>query len=234
MALLTEQRWTSLNAPFTERGGKGPSAGPDWLVESGAPRLLVTAVHGVRHVRPGRGWKAQDAGTGGLARALAEVTKWSAALVLRSERSDGDANFDDRHPLKEVLVQAGLPGAGGVLLDLHGMAGRVGVADLALGLGRADERSLALAEVIAAAAGDQGLSVTSDQRVTPFTGTSAGTMTSWAQDLGAAAVQIEISPQLRFDHVPRTNRVRLVAALLAAMTEIEGLLRVHPPGHDRV
>jgi hypothetical protein len=186
----------------------------------------VTAVHGVRHIRPGRGWKAQDAGTGGLARALAEVTSWSAAIVLRSERADGDANFDDQHPLKAVLHQADLPGAGGVLLDLHGMAGQVGGADLALGLGQADDLSLALAEVIAAAARKQGLRVMSDQLTTPFPGTSAGTMTSWAQENGAAAVQIEISPQLRFDHAPQPNRVRLVAALLEAMTEIDRLRRV--------
>lgn len=219
----TEQRWQELNAPFAERAGKGPSTGPDWLIEPGLPQLLVTAVHGVRHVRPGRGWKAQDARTGGLVRALAEETKWSAALVLRSDRPAGDANFDGRHPLKDGLCKAGLPGAGGILLDLHGMAGRVAGADLMLGLGAGDERTRTVAASIAEAAVRHGLRVTSDPELSPFAGASAGTMTRWAQRMGAAAVQVEISPQLRFDGMPQADRVRLVAAFLEAMDELTAL-----------
>ena len=219
----TEKRWQELNAPFSERAGKGPSSGPDWLIETSSPHLLVTAVHGVRHVRPGRGWKAQDARTGGLVRALAEATSWSSALVLRSDRAAGDANFDGRHPLKDELSKAGLPGRRGVLLDLHGMADRVAGADLMLGLGGGDERTQAVAAAISEAAVRHGLRVTSDPELSPFTGASAGTMTRWAQQIGAAAVQIEISPHLRFDGMPQPDRVRLVAALLEAMDEVMAL-----------
>ena len=221
-AVTVERRWRRLNEPFEERDGRGPATAPVFEITTGDQRAVVSAVHAVRHFRRHTGWKAQDFQTGGLAEALAEATGWTVAVCTRSTAEVEDANRNINHPVKLELERCGLPGAGGALLDLHGMADAAGRPDIALGYGLEDPWTQELAHQVELAAGRHAVTVGRGDAI-GLGATGRGTMTRWAQAHGAGALQLELAAGVR-ERDATDGRRRIVDALLDAMRAIATLL----------
>ena len=185
------RQWTELNAPFASNSNRGPKEGPRWIMDWQGP-LAVSAVHAVDHVRDGR-WKNTDAGTGGLAMTLSNIAGCSKVAVTRSVPMMGDANWDVYHPLKAQIEGMGVVDERTVYIDLHGMKDGHGR--------RRDHRVRQWFAVVAWRSGSGSRRTSRATRSRPirmaagagFGATKPGTMTSWAQSLGATAIQIEIS-----------------------------------------
>ena len=210
------RRWTQLNAPFAANSNRGPKDGPRWTIDWHSP-LVVSAVHAVDHVREG-GWKNADAGTGGLAMALGGTIGCSTVAVTRSLPMMGDVNWDGHHPLKSELERLGRIDQSTVFIDLHGMKDGNG-ADVIIGTGTGSAESIALANRIAAHLRAAKIATDANGVGRGFGATRATTMTSWAQRLGATAVQIEISRSHRAAQSPEKLKQRLIVGLVAALRD---------------
>jgi len=210
------RRWAELNEPFASNSNRGPKEGPRWIIEWCGP-LVVSAVHAVDHVRDGR-WKATDAGTGGLAMAIAEAVGCSKIAITRSVPMMGDANWDEYHPLKAQLEKLGHVDEHTVFVDLHGMKDGHG-ADVIIGCGAGTPESKALAQRIAGHLEAAGVATDPDGARRGFGATKAATMTSWAQRQGATAIQVEISRSHRAAQSPDKLKQRLITGLVAALHE---------------
>jgi len=210
------RRWADLNAPFASNSNRGPKEGPRWIVEWQGP-LFVSAVHAVDHERDGR-WKNTDAGTGGLAMALAEIVGCSKVVVTRSVPMMGDANWDEYHPLKTQLEKFGHIDEHSIYIDLHGMKDGHG-ADVIIGRGNRSPASSGLAERVARHLEAAKVTTDSDGGKRGFGGTRPGTMTSWAQRQGAAAIQVEISRSYRAAQSADKLKERLITGLVAALID---------------
>ena len=219
------RRWAELNAPFTANSNHGPKEGQRWIIDWRSP-LVVSAVHAVDHVRDGR-WKHTDAGTGGLAMALGEIVGCSTVAVTRSLPMMGDANWDSYHPLKAQLATLGHIDDDSVLIDLHGMKDGHG-ADVIIGSGAGSPKSAALARRIATHLEAANVSTDPDGARRGFGATNAATMTSWAQQLGATAIQVEISRSFRATQSPDKLKQRLIAGLVAALHDERARLTARP------
>jgi hypothetical protein len=219
-AVAVERRWRLLNEPYAERDGRGPETAPVFEIAPADGRLVISAIHAVRHFRRGRGWKEQDFSTGGLALALAEATGWSVATCTRSTAEVEDANRNRHHPIKLELAHCGLPSAGGALLDLHGMADATDRPDIALGYGVEDDWTSELARHIEEAAARHVVTVGRGDAI-GLGATGRGTMTQWAQSQGAGALQLELAARVR-QRASVDGRRRLVDTLLDAMRTITG------------
>lgn len=217
---VLEQAWSDAELAFAANRYHGRPDGDRWRIEPRDPRFLLTAVHGVRHFRPGRGPKTYEFGTGGLAVALSATLGWSVALIGRADVEAPDANYDSAHPFKAALVAAGLASAGSVLVDLHGMSDRFLPVELSVGLAQESPTSVGVARAIAASAERFDTLLDLGARVTGLTGRHHGSMTYWAQERGAAAVQLEVAAALRRPQATRDSRHRLLRILIAACTEI--------------
>ena len=179
--------------------------------------LVVSAVHAVDHMREG-GWKNADSGTGGLAMALGEIVGCSTIAVTRSVPMMGDVNWDGHHPLKGRLEELGHIDESTVFIDLHGMKDGNG-ADVIIGTGAGSPPSVALANRLAAHLRAAGIATDSDGAGRGFGATRATTMTSWAQRLGASAIQIEISRSHRAAQSPEKLKQRLIVGLVTALRD---------------
>ena len=221
------RQWTDHNAPFAANSNRGPKEGQRWIIDWRSP-LVVSAVHAVDHVRDGR-WKNTDAGTGGLAMALGEIVGCSTIAVTRSLPMMGDANWDEYHPLKAQVEKLGYIDEHTVFIDLHGMKDGHG-ADVIIGSGAGSPPSLALAQRIASHLQASGVKTDPDGAKRGFGATKAATMTSWAQRLGATAVQIEISRSYRAAQSPDKLKQRLMTGLVAAMREERASLATRTVG----
>lgn len=221
------RRWAELNAPFAANSNRGPKEGPRWTIDWCGP-LVVSAVHAVDHIRDGR-WKATDAGTGGLAMALGEVVGCSTVAVTRSVPMMGDANWDAYHPLKAHLEKLGHIDERTVHIDLHGMKDGHG-ADVIIGCGSGSPESKALARRIATHLTAAGVATDADGAKRGFGATKAATMTSWAQRLGATAIQVEISRSHRAAQSPDKLKQRVIIGLVAALAEEQHRLSALPVG----
>ena len=208
------RRWTELNAPFASNSNRGPKEGPRWIVDWQGP-LFVSAVHGVDHERDGQ-WKNTDAGTGGLAMALSQIVGCSKVVVTRSVPMMGDANWDEYHPLKAQLEKLGHVDEQSIYLDLHGMKDGHG-ADVIIGRGNRSPESSALADRVAAHLAAAKVNVDPDGGKRGFGATKPGTMTSWAQRQGAAAIQLEIARSFRAAQSADKLKERLITGLVAAL-----------------
>jgi hypothetical protein len=208
------RQWTSLNAPFTANSNHGPDDGPRWLIDWQGP-LVVSAVHAVDHIRDGR-WKNTDAGTGGLALALSEIVGCSKIAVTRSMPMMGDANWDEYHPLKVQIEGFGHIDERTVFIDLHGMKDGNG-SDVIIGCGNGSAESIALGRRVAAHLEAANVKTDPNGAKRGFGGTKPGTMTMFAQRLGATAIQIEIARSFRATHSPDKLKQRLITALAAAL-----------------
>lgn len=208
------RRWTELNEPFAANSNRGPKEGPRWTIEWRGP-LVVSAVHAVDHVRDGR-WKNTDAGTGGLAMVLGEEVGCSTIAVTRSVPMMGDANWDAYHPLKAQLEKLGHIDRYTVFVDLHGMKDGHS-ADVIIGCGSGSPESCDLARRVAGHIAAEGVAADADGAKRGFGATKAATMTSWAQRLGATAIQVEISRSHRAAQSPDKLKQRLITGLVAAL-----------------
>jgi hypothetical protein len=215
------RQWNEFNAPFASNSNRGPKEGPRWIIDWRGP-LVVSAVHAVDHVRDGR-WKNTDAGTGGLAMALSQIVGCSKIAVARSLPMMGDVNWDLDHPLKAQLEKLGHVNDSTVFIDLHGMKDGNG-ADVIIGTGARSPASTALARRIATHLETVGVTTDADGARRGFGATKATTMTSWAQRLGATAVQIEISRSHRSAQSPDRLKRRLIAGLVAALRDEQARL----------
>jgi hypothetical protein len=214
-----DREWWLLNRPFTERENLGPALGPPWTIRVRGSRLIVTAVHGVNHYRPGIGLKPNDANTGGLAAVLSETLNVTGAWILRADEYLPDANADGAHPFKAALIASGAVANDSVLIDVHGMrSGRE--CDITLGHGNhSGSRDVAIA--MAAVLRSYKFDVDLGGRRTGLSGASPGTMSSWARQFGACAVQIEIAREWRSFRSGLDERSRLLIALLEALGGLE-------------
>lgn len=177
-----------------------PTPGLLELTGSTRPQIVITAPHATNHERAGA-TKVADRGTGGLALLLAELTGCTALVALSTS---GDANYDDVHPLKERLVAL----EPAVVIDLHGMRSRAeSEVDLGTGTGRVPTH-------VVMSLRDCGLGVTTDQI---FDAMRPTTVTSFAQQHGISAVQVEIGAHLRPPSGEPESLARLVAALVEAI-----------------
>jgi hypothetical protein len=210
------RQWTELNAPFAANSNRGPKEGPRWIIDWRGP-LVVSAVHAVDHVRDGRS-KSTDAGTGGLALALSSVVGCSKIAVTRSVPMMGDANWDEYHPLKAQLEKLRHIDEHTVFIDLHGMKDGHG-ADVIIGCGVGSPSSNALAHRIATHLEAARVKTDPDGGRRGFGATKAGTMTSWAQRLGATAIQVEISRSHRAAQSADKLKERLITGLAAALRD---------------
>jgi hypothetical protein len=210
------RQWTELNAPFAANSNRGPKEGPRWIIDWCGP-LVVSAVHAVDHVRDGCS-KNTDAGTGGLAMALSSIVGCSKIAVTRSVPMMGDANWDEYHPLKAQLEKLGHIDEHTVFIDLHGMKDGHG-ADVIIGCGVGSPSSNALAQRIATHLGAARVKTDPDGGRRGFGATKAGTMTSWAQRLGATAIQVEISRSHRAAQSADKLKQRLITGLAAALRD---------------
>ncbi len=210
------RQWTEMNAPFASNSNRGPMEGPRWIIDWRGP-LAVSAVHAVDHVRDGR-WKNTDAGTGGLAMALSNIVGCSKVVVTRSVPMMGDANWDEYHPLKAAVEKLGHIDERTVYIDLHGMKDGHG-ADVIIGCGSGSPSSTALGQRIAAHLEANRITTDPDGGKRGFGATRPGTMTSWAQRLGATAIQIEISRSYRAAQSADKLKERLITGLVAALRD---------------
>ena len=222
------RRWTELNAPFASNSNRGPKEGPRWMIDWRGP-LVVSAVHAVDHVREG-GWKHADAGTGGLAMALGEIVSCSRIAVTRSVPMMGDVNWDGHHPLKGQLEELGHIDESSVFIDLHGMKDGNG-ADVIIGTGAGSPASIALADRIAAHLQAAKIATDADGAGRGFGATRPTTLTSWAQRLGASAIQIEISRSHRATQSPEKLKQRLIVGLIAALRDEQARLAAGSGSH---
>lgn len=215
-APLAEQ-WRTLNRPFVDgsgtdaqslvTGAAARAAGGLLTVMAGArPEVLVTAPHASTHERDGR-VKLADRGTGGLALLLAEQTGCAAVACLPS--APGDANHDPSHPLKDWVDQ--LRPRPRVVIDLHGFSSRYGV-EIDIGTGAGDVPPGVPAALHPLAT--YGWTITTDA---VYDASGPNTVTSWAQDRGMLAVQLEIAAQLRVPIGRSRDLERLVDALVTAI-----------------
>jgi hypothetical protein len=210
------RQWMELNAPFASNSNRGPKEGPRWIIDWQGP-LAVSAVHAVDHVRDGR-WKNTDAGTGGLAMALADIVGCSKVAVTRSLPMMGDANWDEYHPLKAQLEKLGCIDERTVYIDLHGMRDDNG-ADVIIGCGNGSPASNALARRVASHLEAANVTTDPDGGRRGFGATKRATMTSWAQRQGAAAIQVEISRSYRAAQGADKLKERLITGLVAALRD---------------
>jgi hypothetical protein len=210
------RQWTDMNAPFASSSNRGPTEGPRWIIDWRGP-LAVSAVHAVDHVRDGR-WKNTDAGTGGLAMALSDIVGCSKVVVTRSVPMMGDANWDEYHPLKAHVESLEVVDDRTVYIDLHGMKDGHG-ADVIIGCGSGSPSSKALAERIAVHLEANRITTDPDGGRRGFGATKPGTMTSWAQRLGATAIQVEISRSHRAAQSSDKLKERLITGLVAALRD---------------
>ncbi len=157
--------------------------------------FVFTAPHDKRHERNQHGvlrMKMSEPGTGVLAHALA-LRMGGTAVV--SESSTGDANWDEEHPLKDAIIARGLISAGTTLVDLHGMRDTHGF-DIALGPGLHAEHSPDLVADLDRTLRAAGFAVEVFWSGL-FAARGEHRLTTWAQRLGARAVQVEISARIR-------------------------------------
>ena len=215
--------------PFASNSNRGPKEGQRWIIDWRGP-LVVGAVHAVDHVRDGR-WKHTDAGTGGLAMALSETVDCSKVAVTRSVPMMGDANWDKCHPLKAQLERFGHIDEHTVYIDLHGMKDGNG-ADVIIGSGDGSPKSHSLAHRIATHLESAKVKTDPDGGKRGVGATRAGTMTSWAQRLGAAAIQIEISRSYRAAQSADKLKERLIVGLVAALRDEQRRLATHDADID--
>lgn len=207
-------QWHRLNDPFTHNDFLGPTSGECTLVVRGARPLVCSAPHAVHHARHGT-IKLNDAYTGGLALALADHLDGSAVALRRGGLEFGDPNHDREHPLKDAA--APLVGPGVTFLDLHGMADREW--DVIVGVGATPtRRSFRLAELFANVATRHGIAATVADDDTGFNASGETTMTMWALERGADALQFEIAHDLRTIRADHERKV----ALLRSFTEVFG------------
>jgi len=206
-----ERQWYLRNLPFTENDFNGPEEGPDFEITVRDPKLIVTAVHAVKHSRPSQPSKPNDANTGGLAAVVAEEVGYSVAIVRRARGTD-DANSTDDHPLKRALVEQLDVTTGATVIDLHGMSDATKF-DVAVGIGVNSDESRMLALSLSKVFRAYGLVVDHDGSATGLRANRPGTMTRWAQGRGAVALQIEIARRCRSFLVPIDDRIRLLSAL---------------------
>jgi hypothetical protein len=210
-------RWREANHDFELNDYTGPASGPLWRIDRTSSSTVITAVHGVRHARPGKPVKANDANTGGLALVVAKAVGASSGVMVRSS-PDTDANSVTPHPFKDELSRKLALGPGHRLLDLHGMADHDRY-DIAIGLGPApDASTFEWAGSLAEAFTRHGARVDLGGEALGLTARGAGTMTAWAQGLGVSAVQVEIAKGWRSFQGSSTQRTALVAALLEALS----------------
>ena len=212
--------WTLAEEQFADDGYRGRTTADHFSITARDPGLFLTAVHGVKHQR-GSTIKEEDQGTGGLVVALGDARGWSTAVVLR-EIERHDANHNERHPLKRALEARPVPLAGGIVIDVHGMAGRHRL-DISIGLGDLRSRSQEVGEQLASAFEDHSLSVDLGAEQTGFRGRSRGSMTAWAQARGWSAVQVEIAPHLRNRSAAEPERQALVEAFGAGLAAASAL-----------
>lgn len=194
---------------YDARDFHGPGAPGDTLHIPGS-RVLWCAPHAVRQIRDGQP-KASDRLTGPLAELLARSTG-GGCLTLTG--SAGDANWDARHPFKTRLAEIA-PGYE-LIIDLHGMRDSHGMhvcVGRGAGPGAAED---AITRRILHLAATAGLAATVDD---PFDATRPATVTSFAQQLGCVAVQVELARALRAD-LPALVRA---AAWLGALISPAGL-----------
>ncbi|WP_369371873.1 N-formylglutamate amidohydrolase [Promicromonospora sp. Populi] len=204
--IFSQDRYEGGNPPWPPSIAESvsePTPGLFEIIGSTYPDIVVTAAHATNHERDGA-TKVADRGTGGLAVLLAQVTGCTALVALSTP---GDANYDEEHPLKERLA-ALRPTA---VIDLHGMRSRA-ESDVDLGTGTGP----APAPVVAALD-------SSDLRVTTnavFDAMRPTTVTSFAQERGIPAVQIEIGAHLRPPSGKPPALADLVSALVAALEQL--------------
>lgn len=210
------RHWTEANAPFASNSNRGLNEGPRWIVDWRGP-LAVSAVHAVDHVRDGR-WKNTDAGTGGLAMVLSHIVGCSKVVVTRSVPMMGDANWDEYHPLKAHVESLEVVDDRTVYIDLHGMKDGHG-ADVIIGCGSGSPSSKALADRVAVHLEANSITTDPDGGKRGFGASKPGTMTSWAQRLGATAIQVEISRSYRAAQSADKLKERLITGLVAALRD---------------
>lgn len=142
------------------------------------PNLIVSAEHATHHVRAG-GHKEADWGTGAIAHALHVIDGFS--FVAPIGRQTGDANFDSRHQVKEVVsgLASALPSSPATFFSVHGMnAGNhhnpyeQSGYDVILGVGsKPSDRTKELADQIKALGREQfGLNVEVNAKFLKMTG----------------------------------------------------------------
>ncbi len=148
--------------------------------------------------------------------ALGEIVGCSKVAVTRSVPMMGDANWDAYHPLKAQLEKLGHIDEDTVFIDLHGMKDGHG-ADVIIGSGAGSPKSDALAHRIATHLEAANVATDPDGAKRGFGATKPATMTSWAQHLGATAVQVEISRSFRATQSPDKLKQRLITGLVAAL-----------------
>ncbi|GAA4705550.1 hypothetical protein APR04_001901 [Promicromonospora umidemergens] len=207
-------RWQRFEQVFSQNGYDGgaplpgsipasvsePTHGLLEIAGTTRPDVVVTAPHATNHERVGT-TKVADRGTGGLAVLLGELT---GCTVLVASTTPGDANYDEEHPFKERLAAL----RPSVVIDLHGMRTRA-ASDVDLGTGSGPVPS-----GVVAALDNSDLRVTTNE---VFDAMRPTTVTSFAQTLGVAAVQVEIGAHLRLPTGTPGALAQLVSALVTAV-----------------
>lgn len=178
--------WEAAEAPFAaSRSGSGPASRLVTLTAvtaDGGPVVCFSAPHAVEQQRQGR-VKYSEPFTAALA--LLSAQELGQAAVAACGELNGDANWDEQHPLKQWLGQS----APDAVVDLHMMRDTHGV-DVSLGLGLHPILSRDLLECLLPELESAGFACGINE---PFDAARATTVTSYAQALGCAAIQIEIA-----------------------------------------
>jgi hypothetical protein len=205
-------RWSEFEASY-RRGSYAGNGEPasSRLVGNLQGGVLFTAPHAVNHFRNGR-QKLAEIGTGGLAEVLA--AEMAAAALTADGSSATDANWDDeaqslfKQRIRSVLQPELL------VLDLHGMRDDYGI-DVSIGRGPGPTaRSLAVCDRLVKTLTAMGLSSAIDR---PFDAKRAGTVVSFVQEQGGAALQLEIARRLRRPEEEPEAASRLLSALAMAL-----------------
>lgn len=189
---LTSDGWDAAEQKYSDRLYLGASSNSavSVLNPTDRPEVLVTAPHGVVHVRDNQD-KMPDLGTGSFAELVAKASGCAAVITARGGLPDA-AWYDD-HPLKTQIRS--LDPRPSVLIDFHGMSDQRNL-DIELGLGIcANRQSLNLADYFQSQLLEAGLAVAVHEK---YLAPQPTMLCNWARTIGIpATLQVELAARTR-------------------------------------
>ncbi len=178
--------------------------------------VLVSAPHSVRHIRHKK-IKPSDEFTGSMACILNKLTGCHSLVVTKLY--GGDPNFDDKCIYKDLIKNICATNRPRLLIDIHGASREH---DFDIDIGTMKGNSLLGKDRYAALLRDS-LEKYEIPRISEnrFTVSAQNTVTRFvSQQLGIAAVQLEINKRFRAPHQNPEDYCRMVGALAEFIEQI--------------
>ena len=163
------------------------------LNKFGERGLIFSAPHSVQHLRENK-TKIIEIGTGGLAEVLALLNKSISICSISCIKSDPNWDVQEgvyKKTIKNILQENN---KNIFLVDIHGIKNEYGY-DINIGTGiKPDKKNRMIVEKAIKLGNTNGINVSIDN---PFNAKRRTTITSFSQELGADAIQLEIAQKFR-------------------------------------